>query len=160
MCNIFSVKPVKKPDPSKLGAKIDDYWDAAKNDLLKNPKTLLDGLIHFEKEKLTDALIDKITPIVQNEIFKPEEVRKGSVAVEAMCKWVHAMYNFFHVNKQVDPLRIQVAQLNAELEIVQTALKEAKARLKEVTDKIEDLERGYEECIQKQETLKERINDC
>ncbi|OMJ85153.1 hypothetical protein SteCoe_13621 [Stentor coeruleus] len=160
VCLFFGIKPVKKNDPNKLGGKIDDYWEPAKNELLKNPKQLLEDLINYKRDGITEDLIERITPKVQNERFRPDVIRASSVACEAMCKWVHAMYNFYHVNKQVEPLRKQVAQLNAELEISRSKLREAKAKLKAVTDKIEALERDYESCIQRQEFLKEKINDC
>ena len=127
---------------------------------MKNPKQLLDDLINFKKESITQELIDKITPRVNNEKFRPEIIRGSSLACEAMCKWVHAMHKFYHVNKQVEPLRKQVAQLNAELDVSRGLLKEAKARLKAVTDKIEALEASYEETMKKQEYLKFKINDC
>ena len=160
MCIMFGVKPIKKNDPNKLGGKIDDYWEPAKNELLKNPKTLLEDLLGYKKEGITEELIEKITPKIQNEKFRPEVIRGVSIACEAMCKWVHAMFNFYHVNRQVEPLRIQVAQLNAELAVSMAKLKEAQTRLKEVRDKIEELEKDYETCIQRQEFLKEKINEC
>ena len=30
---MLRVKPIRKPDPDKLGAKIDDYWEAAQTTL-------------------------------------------------------------------------------------------------------------------------------
>lgn len=160
VCTFFKIKPIKKNDPNKLGAKIEDYWEAAKNELLKNPKALLDDLIYYNKEGITEDLIEKIRSKVEDKDFSPEAIRLVSVPCGAMCSWVHAMYKFYHVNKQVDPLRRQVAQLNGELEISRSLLKEAKARLKQVTDQIEELERTYEACMQRQEQLKESINDC
>ena len=160
VCVMFRIKPVKKNDPNKLGGKIEDYWESAKNDLLKNPKQLLEELINYKKDEITEELIERVAPKVQNEKFKPEIIKASSVACEAMCKWVHAMYNFYHVNKQVEPLRKQVSQLNSELEVSRGKLRDAKAKLKAVTDKIEALERDYESCIQRQDFLKEKINDC
>ena len=127
---------------------------------MKNPKGLLDELINFKKEEITQDLIDRLTPRVQNEKFKPEIIKASSLACEAMCKWVHAMYKFYHVNKQVEPLRKQVAQLNSELDVSKGLLKEAKAKLKAVTDQIEALEANYEATMKKQEYLKFKINDC
>ena len=160
VCTMMSIKPKKISDPNKLGAKLDDYWEPAKNELMKNPKQLLDDLINYKREGMTQELIDKITPRVNNEKFRPDIIRGSSLACEAMCKWVHAMYKFYHVNKQVEPLRKQVAQLNSELDISRGLLKEAKARLKAVTDQIETLEANYEETMKKQEYLRDKINDC
>jgi dynein heavy chain len=60
-------------------------------------------------------LIHKIKPKVEDPNFEPSIVRRSSVACEAMCKWVHAMYKYYHINKEVEPIRIKVAELNAEV---------------------------------------------
>ena len=70
---------------------------------MKNPKQLLDELVNFKKESYHRGTHRNITPKVQNEKFRPDIIRGSSLACEAMCKWVHAMHNFYHVNKQVDP---------------------------------------------------------
>lgn len=35
VCIMFSIKPVRKNDPNKLGAKMDDYWESAQKELLQ-----------------------------------------------------------------------------------------------------------------------------
>lgn len=74
--------------------------------------------------------------------------------------WAHAMIKFYHVNKTVEPLKIRLAEVEGELKIMRVELANARAKLKEVTDKIEELERTYEATCRKMEELKDSINDC
>jgi dynein heavy chain len=75
-----------------------------------------------------------LTPYVQNPDFEPKKIRQASVACEAMAMWAHAMHKFYHVNKQVEPLKIKLAEVEKELTIMRGQLESARARLKEVTD--------------------------
>lgn len=70
------------------------------------------------------------------------------------------MWSYYHINKQVEPKRMKVAELNEEVRASMNQLAIAEAKLKAATDKIEALERDYEDCIQKQEMLKEKITEC
>lgn len=47
--------PVKKPDPSRPGSKIEDYWESAQHRLLKDPKKLLDDLLKYDKVSVSVA---------------------------------------------------------------------------------------------------------
>jgi dynein heavy chain len=99
VCIMFNVPPLKVPDPNKPGAKLDDYWNAAKTQLLQDPKKLLDMLLHYDRESIQENMINKITPYINNPDFTPENISKASKACEAICMWVHAMHKFYHVNK-------------------------------------------------------------
>jgi dynein heavy chain len=51
-CIMFRVKPVMVNDPGKVGAKLKDYWQAAKSHVLNNPGKLLSDLVDFDKENI------------------------------------------------------------------------------------------------------------
>lgn len=40
---------MKKPDPSRPGVKIEDYWESAQHRLLRDPKKLLEDLLKYDK---------------------------------------------------------------------------------------------------------------
>lgn len=58
-CWTLQVAPVRKPDPTKPGAKVDDYWEAAQHKLLKDPKKLLDDLLKYDKVSLYQRAFDR-----------------------------------------------------------------------------------------------------
>lgn len=66
---------------------------------------MLERLKGYDKEAITEDLISKLRPFIEDDDFQPHIVKNASKACEAMCKWAHAMYRFYHVNKQVEPVR-------------------------------------------------------
>jgi dynein heavy chain len=46
-----------------------------------------------------------------------------------LCKWVRAMFNFYHVNKGIKPKKDALAQANADLKESMDTLAEKQAEL-------------------------------
>ena len=61
--------------------------------------------------------------------FKPEEVKKVSGAAAALCVWVHAIYMYANVAKEVAPKRQRLKEATDSLAIKQASLKEAQDAL-------------------------------
>jgi len=52
-----------------MGAKMDSYWEPAKAELLKNPNELLERLKGYDKESISDDLINKLRPFIEDDDF-------------------------------------------------------------------------------------------
>ena len=69
--------------------------------MLGAPDFMLD-LQCFDKSRITASMMGLLKPIVSDQAFSPEAVKKKSVAVEGLCRWVIAHYSWFNgVNSQV-----------------------------------------------------------
>ncbi|KAL8455649.1 hypothetical protein Emag_000471 [Eimeria magna] len=160
VCIMFGVPPVKKPDPSKPGSKIEDYWESAQHKLLKDPKKLLDDLLKYDKDNVPESIIATISPYIDRTDFDPKAIRKASVACEAICMWVRAMFKYYNVAKTVAPKREKLQQAEAELTATTENLMRTKARLKEVEGKIERLATDFALAVDKKEQLTKEIQSC
>ena len=45
----------------------------------------------------------KLQPYIQTEWFKPEIVKKKSIAAERICQWVLAIDNYYKMSRYVKP---------------------------------------------------------
>ncbi|KAF4673078.1 Dynein heavy chain 1, axonemal [Perkinsus chesapeaki] len=160
VCIMFSIKPVRKNDPNKLGAKIDDYWESAQKELLQDPKKLLDSLMHYDKENIPDAVIEKITPYIEREDFDPQAIKKASVACEAICMWARAMFKYNTVSKAVEPKRVKLREAEEELKVTMERLDEAQEKLAQVNARIAKLEADYSAAVEKQQQLQHDSHMC
>lgn len=69
-------KPKMVEDPSgKLGKKVAVYWDTAKR-ILNDPSAFLGSLLDYNRDNIPEAIIQKISPFMALEEFKPEHVAK------------------------------------------------------------------------------------
>ena len=149
VCIMFGVKPNMVDDPNKFGAKIPDYWEPAKKNLLSDPTKFLNDLVKFDKDSIAEKTINSVKVVTELEEFRPEVMQKASIAATSMCKWVLAMEKYYRVSVSVEPKRKALEQAKTDLEITMAKLAEAQKVLQEVTDRVADLEEKYEErfCV-------------
>ncbi|ETO18470.1 hypothetical protein RFI_18796 [Reticulomyxa filosa] len=67
LCIMFQVPPKKVLDSN--GKKVEDYWEAAKKDVLSDTK-LLEKLETFDKDNISEAIITQVGPYLQNPEFE------------------------------------------------------------------------------------------
>ncbi len=151
------VKP-KKIDGVKLGEKIDDYWEPAKTIL--NDAKFLDNLITFNKDNIPESTIQKLTPYISSNDFRPFVIAKVSKACTSLCLWVRAIEKYYHIAKAVAPKRERLKEAQMSLEKTIEALNESKQRLKGVEDSIKELENRYAESAATKEELSRKVNEC
>ena len=69
-------------------------WHKTAASILSNPAKFLTDLMDYDKDNIPEAVIKKITPLIENESFTPAVIAKVSKACTAMCTWVHAMNTY------------------------------------------------------------------
>merc|ERR1719305_2042411 len=158
LCIMFDIKPQKVKAPDGKG-KVDDYWGVAKKSLWSDGN-LIQNMKEFDKDNMSEKLIDQITPFRSNPDFTPEVVKKGSVAAAGIAQWVHAMIIYDKVAKEVGPKKEQLAQAQSELAAATELLASKQAELKEVLDKVAQLEADFESSVQKQQDLEFKSEQC
>ena len=91
-CIMFEIKPIKKNDPNKPGAKFDDYFEAGQKGLLADAKVFIENLKSFDKDNIPDKIIKAIAPFMDDPNFTPAAIERASKACTAVCMWARAMY--------------------------------------------------------------------
>eukprot|EP00927_Polykrikos_kofoidii_P031997 TRINITY_DN2738_c0_g1_i1.p1 TRINITY_DN2738_c0_g1~~TRINITY_DN2738_c0_g1_i1.p1 ORF type:complete len:3358 (+),score=626.85 TRINITY_DN2738_c0_g1_i1:1049-10075(+) len=158
MCIMFEVKPMKVAAPDGKG-KVDDYWEAAKKDLLGDVK-LLDRMVHFDKDNIPAAVITKVTPLYEDPEFEPEKIKKGSLAAMGICKWVRAMVIYDKVAKEVAPKKMKLAKAEAEVAEAEATVAAKQEELAEVMAMVAQLEAQLQEANDKAKELQRNQKDC
>jgi dynein heavy chain len=157
VCVMKGVKSVRIKD--KEGNTIDDFWGPSQK-LLSDMK-FLQSLKDYDKDNIPEKVIKMIRKsYTSREDFKPELVKKSSVACMGICAWVCAMDVYEKVVKVVAPKKLKLAEASAEL-AVQTELLEGKrAELKVVLDKLQALNDELAAMVAKQDDLAANIDLC
>ena len=133
-------------------------WDSAKK-TMADPG-FLNTLIFYEKDKIDDALLKKMSKFTTNPEFDPVKVEKGgSGAAAGMCKWVHAMQKYGEINKDVAPKRAKLQAAQASLNKKQAALSKALKELEEVKAQVQALEDRYNTSMAENKRLEDELTD-
>ena len=128
--------------------------------MLKQPKILLDTLKLYDKDHIPEKIIAEIKPYIEREDFSVKKVEAASVACRAICMWVHAMYQYYLVNAEVEPKRVVLRGAEAELEVVTIALNEAKEKMRAVEERLASLQAKFDALVSESESLKVGVEQC
>jgi len=128
-------------------------WASAKTVL--GASNFLQQIKGYDKDNVSTAINNKIKKYVENPQFSKEEVKKVSGAASALCVWVHAIYIYANVAKEVAPKRQRLKEATDSLAVKQAALAEATAALEAVTAKLAQLQVMYDTSVGEKNRLRE-----
>lgn len=117
------------PNPAekkKEGLKTVVDWWAASVKLLGNPR-LLQEMQGFDKENMPEKVVQSLGAYFNDPEVKPflekSVVEKAYEACGSMLSWVHAMHDFYYVNKKVKPKKIELAKAQSEVAGLESQLR-------------------------------------
>lgn len=157
-CHMMNLKP-KKGGQRKANDP-GGYFDCAKLALLNKPKDFRQKMIEYDKDNIPEPIVKRANNILQSEDFTLEKVKGASGALVAIHKWANSMVQYHELLKVVNPKREKVAEMKEQLAIVSADLAEKRKRLREVDEKIEELERLFREKVNQEEALSKEIEEC
>ncbi|XP_041969812.1 dynein axonemal heavy chain 1-like [Aricia agestis] len=158
LCVVFDIKPVKEPG-TKFGEKVLNYWKPGSL-MLADPGAFLDSLMNYDKEAITEDMIKKLKRFVNDPKYEPKKIAKVSKACMSLCMWVHAMYKFYHVNKNVAPKKAALQRARTELAAVEEILANAKAKMQQLLEGIAKLNAYLLEKQEEKARMEEDIDQC
>jgi dynein heavy chain len=88
----------------------------------------------------------------------PEEVVKSTAAGKSLCMWARAILIYTKVVKQIEPLKADLAKMNAEFDKANGELQVKMAELEKEKEKVRALEAGFKEAKANKEKLDKEID--
>ena len=138
---------------------IEDFWGPSKK-LLGDLK-FLESLKAYNKDNIPAPYIKKIREkFINNPEFQPSVIKNVSSACEGLCKWVRAMEEYDRVTKVVAPKKERLKLAQDELSVQMELLSVKRAELKEVEDRLQNLNDHFAEIIKKKKELENKIELC
>ncbi|VEN45683.1 unnamed protein product, partial [Callosobruchus maculatus] len=158
ICIVKNIKPNKVPG-FRPGEKLLDYWEPGRN-MLADPGAFLTSLMNFDKDSITEDMIEKLKKYVEDPLFTPAKISKISKACTSLCMWVHAMFKYYFVNKNVAPKKAALKQAKEDLAHTEKILAEAKARMAIVLAGLEELQKQLDGKIAFKQEKEQSIAFC
>uniref|UniRef100_A0A8C5CUF5 Dynein, axonemal, heavy chain 12 n=1 Tax=Gadus morhua TaxID=8049 RepID=A0A8C5CUF5_GADMO len=159
VCVMRDIKPNKIADPAGTGQKILDYWGPSKK-LLGDINFLRDLRI-YDKDNIPVAVMQKIrSEYMTNPDFDPTIVAKASSAAEGLCKWIKAMEVYDRVAKVVGPKKANLEEAQQSLATTMALLDQKRGELKEVEDRLANLQKTFVEKTEEKAQLEFQVDLC
>ena len=157
VCIMLSIPPDKVTSEDGK-SKIDDFWKPSQK-ILSDP-TFMQQLKDYDKDNIAPSIIAKIKPYISNPDFQVAAVEKVSKAATGLCKWVRAIEVYDKVAKVVEPKRIALKKAESDLQVMMKDLADKEAALKQVLDKIAELEAGFKNANDEKVSLANQVDTC
>ena len=84
-------------------------------------------LINYDKDHIPEAVIQKVTPHLEDEALDAERIGKVSAALVPVRVWIFAMIKYHETLKIVNPMRETAKVMGEKLAKVQAVLAEKQA---------------------------------
>ncbi|KAL2631405.1 hypothetical protein R1flu_016091 [Riccia fluitans] len=160
LCVILKKEPkhIKHPPFGTNIETANSYWPVARE--LLSQVDFVKMLLSFNKDAMENSTMEKLKPYMENPLFKPEKVRRISVACRSICIWIRAMYNYHYAKTVKMEPRIEKLKIaNHNLETCKDTLEEARRRLVIAEDNLKELRARYEDASQTKDSLARKAED-
>eukprot|EP00985_Skeletonema_marinoi_P019833 scaffold11509_cov105-Skeletonema_marinoi.AAC.1 len=137
-----------------------DWFEPSFKEALKmmsNPN-FLNQLVEFGntgKDVMNDETIEFLSVYVDVEQFNPAVAKNASTAAEGLCTYVRAMKYYHEASKIVKPKLEALALAEGQMEAANKALAVAEGRLAACNEKLNELQRQFDEQMGKKRTIEE-----
>lgn len=159
MLMIQGKKP-KKPDAAKAESDPEGYFELSKSELLSDPKAFLKDMIAYNKDNIPDALIQRIKPLMAEEVMSEKRVENASKALVAVRIWINAMITYHETLKVVNPMRETARVMTEKLSVVMGALAEKQAKVKAINDNLAMLNAQASKLEAQAKELNDQMDKC
>ncbi|KAK1173586.1 dynein heavy chain 5, axonemal isoform X1 [Acipenser oxyrinchus oxyrinchus] len=127
---------------------------------LMNNSGFLSSLLAFQKDTITEEVVELLTPYLDMEDYNLETAKKVCGNVAGLCSWTQAMACFFDINKEVLPLKANLALQEARLIVAQTELNNAQQQLDEKQRELDEVQAMYDTAMREKQTLLDDAEAC
>mmetsp|Transcript_13743 Transcript_13743/g.31844 ORF Transcript_13743/g.31844 Transcript_13743/m.31844 type:complete len:4493 (+) Transcript_13743:136-13614(+) len=133
----------------------DSYPEATK---MMNEITFLQSLMEYQKEAITDEMVEILEPYMQNELFTVEKARSASSMAAGLCAWVRAMAKYHVIAKVVIPKIDALTVKERELAIAQKKLNGALAELAKAQGELDAMQAKFDKAMAEKQQLQDDLD--
>lgn len=126
--------------------------------IMMSSPNFLNQLVDFGnkgKDRINDETIEFLSVYIDVEQFTPSVAKNASTAAEGLCTYVRAMKSYHEASKIVKPKLDALAVAEGQMEAANKALAVAEGRLSVCVEKLADLQRRFEEQMNKKRSIEE-----
>uniref|UniRef100_A0A8C4UAF2 Dynein axonemal heavy chain 5 n=1 Tax=Falco tinnunculus TaxID=100819 RepID=A0A8C4UAF2_FALTI len=127
---------------------------------LMNNSGFLSMLLTFQKDSITGETVELLEPYLDMEDYNLETAKKVCGNVAGLCSWTQAMAYFYGINKEVLPLKANLALQEGRLAAAQMELNNAQIQLDEKQMELDQVQAMYDTAMKEKQALLDDAEAC
>nr|XP_042899545.1 dynein axonemal heavy chain 5 [Parasteatoda tepidariorum] len=120
----------------------------------------LAALQNFPKDTINDEVVELLEPYLIMKDYNMETAKRVCGDVAGLLSWTKSMAFFFGINKEVLPLKHNLAVQEARLAVAMKELKSVEQQLEDKENDLKEVKAQYENAIANKEKLAEEAAVC
>ncbi|XP_041817844.1 dynein heavy chain 5, axonemal [Chelmon rostratus] len=120
----------------------------------------LSTLLNFSKDSITEEVVELLAPYLEMDDYNLESAKRICGNVAGLCSWTQAMADFFAINKEVLPLKANLALQEARLVVAQTELAKAQEQLDAKQQELDAVQALYDAAMKEKQDLEDDAQAC
>uniref|UniRef100_G3NTE1 Dynein, axonemal, heavy chain 5 n=1 Tax=Gasterosteus aculeatus aculeatus TaxID=481459 RepID=G3NTE1_GASAC len=118
------------------------------------------SLQQFPKDSINEEMVELLLPYFDMPDYNIETAKRVCGNVAGLASWTKAMASFFSINKEVLPLKANLAVQQSRLTIANVDLQKAQAELDAKQAELDVVQAEYEKAMMEKQTLLEDAERC
>ena len=143
-------------DPERPGPK--PSWGESLK--MMSQTTFLTSLQNFSKDTINGEIVELLAPYLTMEDYNLETAKKVCGNVAGLCSWTTAMAFFYTINKEVLPLKANLAVQEGRLKIAMGSLEKAQAQLDAKQRELDEVQAMYDAAVKEKQMLVHDAETC
>uniref|UniRef100_A0A3B3VSW3 Dynein axonemal heavy chain 5 n=1 Tax=Poecilia latipinna TaxID=48699 RepID=A0A3B3VSW3_9TELE len=120
----------------------------------------LGSLQQFPKDTINEETVELLQPYFDMPDYNIETAKRVCGNVAGLASWTKAMASFFSINKEVLPLKANLAVQESRLALANVDLEKAQAELDAKQSELDVVQAEYEKAMMEKQTLLEDAERC
>ncbi|XP_077975281.1 dynein axonemal heavy chain 8-like [Styela clava] len=143
-------------DPDKPSLK-PSWADALK---LMAQSGFLGSLQNFDKDTINEETVELLSVYFRSEDYTLETAKKVCGNVAGLLSWTKAMVSFYGINKEVLPLKANLAKSEIKLGIAMRDLSVAQSQLDEKQKELDEVQAKFDAAMKEKQELLDDAESC